>query len=37
MKAFNTSGVMVVKDGKVLLERYGPRPQTRGSHGSPFR
>jgi CubicO group peptidase (beta-lactamase class C family) len=23
MKAFNTSGVMVVKDGKVLLERYG--------------
>src|SRR5262245_26167429 len=23
MKAYNVSGVMVVKDGKVLLERYG--------------
>ena len=23
MKAYNVSGVMVVKDGKVMLERYG--------------
>jgi CubicO group peptidase (beta-lactamase class C family) len=31
MKAYNASGVMVVKDGKVLLERYGlgRKPQDR--------
>ena len=23
MKAYNVSGVMVLKDGKILLERYG--------------
>ena len=33
MKAYNVSGVMVVKDGKVMLERYGlgASPRTAGS------